>query len=58
MNIYSGVTAPDAMTQWFRQVADLWRDSMGMPNAALAQRIRNDRVDILVDSPGIRWGTS
>ena len=52
VNIYSGVTAPDGMTQWFRQTADLWRDTMGMPDAALAQRIRNDRVDILVDLSG------
>lgn len=46
---YSGVLRPDALTGEFRQLADHWRTTVGVPDAALADLIRQDRVDILVD---------
>lgn len=52
VNIYSGVTAPDQMTKWFMENVDIWRDTIGMTDFGLAQQIRNDQVDILVDLSG------
>lgn len=49
---YSGVTAPDAMTKWFAETVDVWRDTHGVSDHTLAQQIRNDQVDILVDLSG------
>jgi predicted O-linked N-acetylglucosamine transferase (SPINDLY family) len=46
---YSGVERPDKLTETFRQHADLWRDTARLSDEALAQLIRQDRVDILVD---------
>ena len=46
---YSAVTQPDAFTRRFKQAADVWRDVAGTPEAEVAQLIRNDRIDILVD---------
>ena len=49
---YSGVTAPDAATARFRDAAALWRDTAGLSDDALAARIREDRIDVLVDLSG------
>jgi protein O-GlcNAc transferase len=49
---YSDVLAPDAGTERFKQLADHWVASVGMPDEVLAERIRNDRIDILVDLAG------
>jgi predicted O-linked N-acetylglucosamine transferase (SPINDLY family) len=49
---YAGVSNPDDVTARFRQRASLWRPTLGMPDDALAARIRADRVDILVDLAG------
>jgi predicted O-linked N-acetylglucosamine transferase (SPINDLY family) len=46
---YSGVTRPDAVTERFRVLADHWRDTAGMSDDALAETIRRDGVDVLVD---------
>jgi predicted O-linked N-acetylglucosamine transferase (SPINDLY family) len=46
---YSGVERPDKFTEEFRQRADLWRDTVGLTDEALAQIVRQDGVDILVD---------
>jgi predicted O-linked N-acetylglucosamine transferase (SPINDLY family) len=46
---YSGVIRRDAMTESFRQRADRWRETVGMTDDALAELIRQDGVDILVD---------
>ncbi len=46
---YADVAAPDAVTGRIRQHADLWRDTVGLTDAALADQIRADRVDVLVD---------
>ena len=49
---YSGVLKEDSWTQEFRDLADLWRPVQSLSDDALAQQIRLDGVDILVDLSG------
>jgi predicted O-linked N-acetylglucosamine transferase (SPINDLY family) len=49
---YSGSPTEDAVTGCFRQVADRWRDVLQWPDDRLADCIRSDKVDILVDLSG------
>jgi predicted O-linked N-acetylglucosamine transferase (SPINDLY family)/predicted SAM-dependent methyltransferase len=42
----------DRVTQMLRPLADHWIDSEDLPDAQLAERIRADRIDILVDLSG------
>jgi predicted O-linked N-acetylglucosamine transferase (SPINDLY family) len=42
----------DAVTEAMRALAEHWADCAGMTDAAIAERIRADRVDILVDLAG------
>jgi len=46
---YSGVVRPDAITEEIRRHTDQWRDTASMSDEALAEMIRQDGVDILVD---------
>jgi protein O-GlcNAc transferase len=46
---YAGVARPDKLTEGFRQRAQRWRSTVGVGDEALAQMIREDGVDILVD---------
>jgi protein O-GlcNAc transferase len=46
---YSGVLKPDWMTERFRTLTGKWRNIVGVPDARLAEMIREDSVDILVD---------
>lgn len=46
---YAAVVRPDRMTEEFREQADGWRNILGTTDEALAEMIRADRVDILVD---------
>lgn len=46
---YSSVAEPDHVTASIRGLADVWRDARVLDDEALAQQIRADRVDILVD---------
>jgi predicted O-linked N-acetylglucosamine transferase (SPINDLY family) len=46
---YAGVALPDAFTERFRRWSHHWRSTVGVPDAVLAERIREDGVDILVD---------
>jgi predicted O-linked N-acetylglucosamine transferase (SPINDLY family) len=46
---YSGVTRPDALTELFRGHADTWRDVADRTDEQLAQVVREDRIDVLVD---------
>ena len=46
---YSGVAIPDKLTDEFRQHAGQWRNTVGVGDEALAEMIRRDGVDILVD---------
>ncbi len=46
---YSDVRVPDENTARLRQLAHVWRNAAGMADAQLAQGIRADQIDILVD---------
>jgi predicted O-linked N-acetylglucosamine transferase (SPINDLY family) len=46
---YSGVIDPDPRTDEFCGLADRWRSTKGMADDAMAEMIRADEVDILVD---------
>jgi protein O-GlcNAc transferase len=46
---YCDVPKPDATTLVFRELADVWRNVAGMSDPAVAEIIRADEVDILVD---------
>ena len=49
---YADVPAPDAVTERFRALADHWCNAVGLSDAQLADQIRRDRIDILVDLAG------
>ncbi len=49
---YSGALREDEWSARFRAKARLWRPVEGMSDEALAERIRGDRIDILVDLSG------
>ncbi len=46
---YSGVERPDHITRQIAGHADVWREIRMLDDAALAEMIRADRIDILVD---------
>jgi len=46
---YSSVAEPDHVTASIRGLADVWRDVRVLDDETLAQQIRADRIDILVD---------
>jgi predicted O-linked N-acetylglucosamine transferase (SPINDLY family) len=46
---YASVRLPDAMTDRCRAQADVWRNAAAMTDEQLAQMIRDDQIDILVD---------
>jgi len=46
---YAAAQRPDGLTARLQSCADQWRDTIGLSDEALAQQIRADEVDILVD---------
>ena len=50
--LYSGVAAEDATTRRFRTLADHWHNTVALSDARLAEKIRGDRIDVLVDMSG------
>jgi protein O-GlcNAc transferase len=46
---YSQAPSTDGYTQRFTQYADRWRDTLRLGEEQLAEQIRRDRIDILVD---------
>ena len=46
---YSDVRRHDPLTQEFQRHADLWRETRELDDEQLAQQVRHDRIDILVD---------
>jgi predicted O-linked N-acetylglucosamine transferase (SPINDLY family) len=46
---YSGVMKQDAMTNEFRRHSDRWRSTVGLSDERLAEVIRQDGVDVLID---------
>ncbi len=53
---YSGVVGEDDLTEEFKHHADRWIPAAGLADDQLAERIRQDRVDILVDLSGHSTG--
>jgi predicted O-linked N-acetylglucosamine transferase (SPINDLY family) len=49
---YSASPTEDSVTDSFRQVADRWRDVLQWSDDQLAECIRTDKVDILIDLSG------
>jgi predicted O-linked N-acetylglucosamine transferase (SPINDLY family) len=49
---YAELQHEDAATQRYKGLVDHWVPTRGMPDEALAERIRTDRIDILVDLAG------
>ena len=49
---YSEAGVEDATTARFRERADHWRPTLGMTDAAMADLIRTDQIDILIDLAG------
>lgn len=54
---YSNVTLPDAVTERIRAAADCWREIRGLPDQQVAELIRGDGIDILVDLAGHTGGS-
>lgn len=46
---YAGVVHGDEFTEQFRRLADVWRGAVGLSDSRLADLIREDKIDILVD---------
>jgi protein O-GlcNAc transferase len=46
---YASVTRPDDITRRLASHADVWRDVRALDDERLAQQIRDDRIDILID---------
>jgi protein O-GlcNAc transferase len=46
---YSDVPAPDDLTRRLMLHADLWRQTSNLSDEQLAQQVRNDRIDVLID---------
>ncbi len=46
---YSDVAVPDAITDRIRGCVDVWRSIVGRGDAAVAELIRSDEIDVLVD---------
>jgi predicted O-linked N-acetylglucosamine transferase (SPINDLY family) len=46
---YEGETLPDATTERHRGYADVWRSTVGLSDQQVADLVRSDRIDILVD---------
>jgi predicted O-linked N-acetylglucosamine transferase (SPINDLY family) len=49
---YANVKHPDAVTERFRGLADHWRDIAWLDDSTVAEQIRTDKIDILVDLAG------
>ena len=49
---YSNVLVPDATTARLRSLSDQWRDIAQLTDEQVAELIRNDKIDILVDLAG------
>jgi predicted O-linked N-acetylglucosamine transferase (SPINDLY family) len=49
---YAELARPDAVTERFQAMADHWRPTAGLSDEAMAARIVEDRIDILLDLGG------
>ena len=46
---YAGVARPDSLTEELRGHTDVWRNTVGLSDQQVADLVRDDRIDILVD---------
>ncbi len=53
---YSSVRAPDELTARLRRLTDHWHDVAALSDEQLAERVRADRIDILIDLAGHNEG--
>jgi len=49
---YAEVQKPDAVTLRLQKLADGWRSTCGLTDSQVAERIRDDKIDILIDLAG------
>ncbi len=49
---YAELAVEDATTGRFRALADHWRPTLGLTDEAMAEQIRQDKIDVLVDLAG------
>ncbi|WP_207460980.1 tetratricopeptide repeat protein [Azospirillum sp. SYSU D00513] len=49
---YANLDRPDGVTERLKAKIDVWRDVNGLPDADLAQLIRQDQIDVLIDLAG------
>ena len=49
---YSDVSVPDRRTAWFASQVPAWRNVAGWTDEAIAEQVRADRIDVLVDLGG------
>lgn len=53
---YANVTAPDAVTERLQKLADKWHNIAGLSDEQVAELVREDTIDILVDLAGHTGG--
>ena len=46
---YADLSTTDQVTDWFRAASNGWRDVTGWDDAVIAEAVRRDRVDVLID---------
>lgn len=56
LRAYSSTAEPDATTSRLKPLFSAWIDAAAMGDALLAKRIRDDRVDVLIDLAGLTHG--
>lgn len=54
---YAEVQKPDQVTERFKNYADQWRQTVGLDDEELAELIRQDEIDILVECTGFTKNT-
>jgi len=54
---YASVTRPDAVTARLKALVPNWRDVHGVPDAEVAERVRADGIDLLIDLAGHTGGS-
>ncbi|MEM5331486.1 tetratricopeptide repeat protein [Paraburkholderia sp. JHI2823] len=52
VHVYSNYSVTDAFTKQIREHAHSWHEVFGMTDKAVAQKIRDDGIDILIDLSG------
>jgi len=49
IHAYSDAGRPDSITERLKKCVDVWHETRGYSDAQLAERIREDQIDVLVD---------